>query len=105
MTIIQPNKNNKKANLMAFGLTMAMVIMVAIGVSFYNQLINLRHEIASQETNLQKVEVTNAELKNNLYRLTDNENLQALATDKNLVLEKNPKYVKINDSNQLTSNN
>jgi len=90
---------------MAFGLTMAMVIMVAIGVSFYNQLINLRHEIASQETNLQKVEVTNAELKNNLYRLTDNENLQALATDKNLVLEKNPKYVKINDSNQLTSNN
>ncbi len=90
---------------MAFGLTMAMVIMVAIGVSFYNQLINLRHEIASQETNLQKVEVTNAELKNNLYRMTDGENLQALATDKNLVLEKNPKYVKINDSNQLTSNN
>ena len=67
--------------------------------------LQLRHEIASQETNLQKVEVTNAELKNNLYRLTDNENLQALATDKNLVLEKNPKYVKINDSNQLTSNN
>ena len=90
---------------MAFGLTMALVITVAIGVSFYNQLINLRHEIASQETNLQKVEVTNAELKNNLYRLTDNENLQTLATDKNLVLEKNPKYVKINDSNKLTSNN
>lgn len=90
---------------MAFGLTMALVITVAIGVSFYNQLINLRHEIAGQETNLQKVEVTNAELKNNLYRLTDGENLQTLATDKNLVLEKNPKYVKINDSNQLTSNN
>lgn len=80
---------------MIFGLMMTIVIAVAIGVSLYNQLINLRHETAAQETNLQKMEVANAELKNNLYQLTDNENLPALARDKNLVLEKNPKYIRV----------
>ena len=94
MTIIQPNKNSKKINLFIFGLTMTTVVVAFWGVFIYNQLINLRHELVNQENNLQKAEVMNAELKNNLYQLTDTKNLETSANQNSLVLEKNPQYLK-----------
>lgn len=94
MTIIQPNKNNKKINLLISGLTMTTVVVAVWGVFLYNQLINLRHELVSQEDNLQKAEVMNAELKNNLYQLTGTKNLETSANQNSLVLEKNPQYLK-----------
>lgn len=94
MTIIQPNKNNKKINLLISGLTMTTVVVAVWGVFLYNQLINLRHELVSQEDNLQKAEVMNAELKNNLYQLTGTKNLETSANQNSLVLEKNPQYFK-----------
>jgi cell division protein FtsL len=94
MTIIQPNKNNKKINFLIFGLTMTAVLIAVWGVFLYNQLINLRHELISRENNLQKIEVANAELKNNLYGLVNPEVLTVSAANKDLILEKNPTYIK-----------
>jgi len=94
MPIIQPNKNDKKINLFIFGMTAATIIIAVWGVFIYNQLINLRHEVIRQENKIQKAEVLNAELKNNLYQLTDTKNLETSANQNNLVLEKKPQYVK-----------
>lgn len=65
-----------------------------LGIFLYNQLVNLRHEITSQENNLQKAEVLSAELKNNLYAMVDTKNLQNLAAENGLVIDKTPQYVK-----------
>ena len=94
MTIIQPNKNNQKINILVSALATTTVIAAVLGVFLYNQLINIRHEISRQEENLQKIEVANAELKNNLYQITDAKNLETSAAQNGLVLEKKPQYLK-----------
>ena len=94
MTIIQPNKNNYKSNFLISMLILVVVISALWGVFLYNQLVNLRHEIKRQEASLRQAEVTNAELKNNLYRIIDTENLKSSVNSQSLILDKNPEYVK-----------
>lgn len=93
MTIIQPNKNNHKTNFLISILMMVSVVMVVLGVFLYNQLVNLQHEVKKQENNLQQAEVQNAELKNNLYSIIDEKNLEQLINQQLLILEKNPDYL------------
>lgn len=75
MTIIQPHKNNHKSNFLISILVLTSIIGSVWGIFFYNQLVNSRHEIKQQETGLQKAQVTNAELKNNLYGIIDKKDL------------------------------
>ena len=81
-----------------------LAVSAILGIFLYNQLVNLRHEITSQENNLQKAEVESAELKNNLYAAVDAKNLEKLAADKALIIDKNPQYLKT-VSGELTANN
>ena len=71
-----------------------LAVSAVVGILLYNQMVNLRHEIVSQENNLQKAEVLGAELKNNLYAAVDTKNLQRLAVQNGLVVDKAPRYVK-----------
>ena len=105
MTIIQPNKNNHKTNFLISILTIVSVIAAVWGVFLYNQLVNLRHEVKKQETNLRRAEVTNAELKNNLYSVLNEKNLESLINQQSLILDKNPEYAKTTRNKQLTTNN
>lgn len=94
MTIIQPNKNNHK---ITFGISFLMIITITAaiwGIFLYNQLVNLRHEVKRQENNLRQAEVTNAELKNNLYSILDAKNLESLINNQSLIFDKNPNYLK-----------
>jgi hypothetical protein len=54
---------------------------------------------------VEKAEVNNAELKNNLYNIIDSGNLESLAKTKSLAIDKDPQYVKSDDGSQLTANN
>ncbi len=94
MTIIQPHKNNYKANFLVLLLIMTCVSLTTWGVFLYNQLVSLRHEVKSQGANLSQTEVENAELKNNLYHAIDKGNLESLINSQSLILDKNPEYVK-----------
>ena len=104
MTIIQPNKNNK-SNLLVFILMTAGVLSVVWGVFLYNELVDLRHEFQRQNDDIQKAEVSNAELKNNLYNIIDARNLEALVEGQYLVLDNDPQYIKSMGSKQFTVNN
>ena len=104
MTIILPNKNNK-SNLLVFILMTAGVLSVVWGVFLYNELVDLRHEFQRQNDDIQKAEVSNAELKNNLYNIIDARNLEALVEGQYLVLDNDPQYIKSMDSKQFTVNN
>lgn len=94
MTIIQPNKNHYKFNLLISCFVIAIVMSAVWGVFLYNESVNLRHETERQEINLHQIEVGNAELKNKFYSIIDVENLEAIAGQTSLILEKNPRYIK-----------
>ncbi|MEK7168135.1 MAG: hypothetical protein AAB707_00280 [Patescibacteria group bacterium] len=94
MTIIQLNKNNHKKNFLISILMMVSVVMAVWGIFIYNQLVSLRHEVKKQENNIQQAEVQNAELKNNLYSILNEKNIESLINQQSLILEKNPNYIK-----------
>jgi len=75
------------------------------GIFLYNRLVDMRHEVKRQEENIRRAEVTNAELKNNLYNILDAKNLEPLINKQSLIFDKNPEYAKIADNRQLTTNN
>ena len=104
MTYIQPNKNNK-INFLTSILILIAVFSASWGVSLYNQLVNFNHNITNQEKLVRQAEVENAELKNRLYQQIDSKNLEVLASEKSLVIEKNPEYIRLNNNQQVSVNN
>ncbi|MBI4993947.1 hypothetical protein HZC33_03295 [Candidatus Wolfebacteria bacterium] len=80
----------------------ASVSLAVWGVFLYNQTVNLRYEIADYEKAIQQAEVSNAELKNNLYQIIDSKNFEAFSGSSGLVLDKNPEFVK---TQSLAANN
>ena len=94
MTIIQPNKTSYKSNFLILTLIFVSISVAVWGVFLYNQLVNLRHEVKSQEIALGQAEVANAELKNNLYNIIDAKNLESSIKNQSLILDENPNYVK-----------
>ena len=94
MTIVQLHNSNSKLNVLMFLLMGILAVSAVVGILLYNQMVNLRHEIVSQENNLQKAEVLGAELKNTLYAAVDTKNLQRLAVENGLVVDNSPRYVK-----------
>lgn len=93
MTIIQLNKNNHKKNFLVSILMAVSVVAAVWGIFIYNQLVSLRHEVKKQENNIQQAEVQNAELKNNLYSILNEKNIESLINQQSLILEKNPNYL------------
>ncbi|MFA5099074.1 MAG: hypothetical protein WC461_02565 [Candidatus Paceibacterota bacterium] len=104
MTIIQPHKNTNSSNFLVSILMMFCVVVALWGIFLYNQLVDVRHEISGKQDDIQKAEVTNAELKNSFYNLTGTESLKSAADAQTLILEQNPQYVKLGEVKQLTSN-
>ncbi len=104
MTYIQPNKNNK-INFLTSILILITIFSASWGVSLYNQSVNFNHNIINQEKLVRQAEVENAELKNRLYQQINSKNLEVLAGEKFLVMEKNPEYVRLNNNQQVSINN
>lgn len=94
MTIIQPRKNNYKTNFLISIFIIAGLTMAIWGIFLYNQLVNFRHELTSQENTLRKTEVINAELKDKLYNLTDTNTFSSSTNPQSLIIDKNPQYIK-----------
>lgn len=93
MTIVQPNKNNlTKLNLTIGGMALVLVSIIFGGVFAYNDVVDFRHELSRVKTDLGRVEVQNAELKNSFYKIVDAGKLEKLALSGGLILDKNPQY-------------
>ena len=95
MTIVKPKSRRfNKINFLIILLGLSLGSSVLGGMLTYNELVNLRHDISKQDMALRKEEVSNAELKNQLYSIIDVKNLETLVGERSLVLEKNPDYFK-----------
>ena len=79
--------------------------MVAIslwGIFLYNEGVSARHDTRKQEIALRTIEVENSELKNAIYRMTDQKNLEGSIATQALVLEKTPRYIKTSPVSEKT---
>ena len=99
MTIIEPNKNNHySGEFLFFGL--ALLILVALSINFYNLNVNLKYNIGLLEKAIQQLETANADLRDKLYQTLDGKNLAIIIEKQNLVSDKNPDYM----THQLLAN-
>ncbi len=92
MTIIQNKKTKNKLGLWNGILLLTILIFSFFNIYFYNQSVNLRHEIDQQKGSLQNIQVANADFKNRLYAMSNTQKLEDLAAN-GFVLDKNPEYV------------
>jgi cell division protein FtsB len=98
MTIIQPHKNKRKTGVLIAFLTLSCISAAVWAIFSYNQVVELRHEVDANKGNLNKIEVSNAELKDGLYKLVDLNGQSSSTRPQSLVLDKDPEYVKLTDN-------
>lgn len=92
MTIIEPNKNKLySAEFLYLGLL--LLLLAILSIRFYNSNVNLKFQISQQEREIQQLESTNADFRNQLYQILDPKNLSALIQNQNLISERNPEYL------------
>ncbi len=92
MTIVSPHQKKSIKVLIAIFLSLATGSMAFAGIILYNQLVDLRHDVAQAGDDLREQEVFNAELKNKLYALTDPQNPEAFLANRGLIRDNNPRY-------------
>ncbi len=93
MTIIQPKKQGKRITIALIFMFAAVISGVSVGIFLYSMTVDLRHEVAVLEGEIQSFKVRNAELKEGLYEILDARRLEALGVDFGLILDRNPRYV------------
>lgn len=95
MTIKNPTKKDKY-----FGFLVKLFLIVAIGAGIwiwqYNALADARYELETLENKIAELEVENAELKNDLYKITDPSHLEEVASVEGMVIDENPNYLELN---------
>ena len=102
MTIIRPRKENYVLKYLLGGLVSTFILVSICGVFFYNKFVSNRHEVSRYKTIVREVEIKNAELKDNYYKLTNSEKINEIYNSSGLFIEKNPEYVK---KQQMVMNN
>ena len=92
MTIIEPYKNKYYANEFLY-IAFLILVLAIFNIRFYNFNVNLKYKISLQEKSVQKLEVANADFRNQLYQILDSRNLSSIIEKQNLVSDKNPDYL------------
>lgn len=92
MTIINPAKNRNYIRSLLMFFCMIFIAGV-IYISEYNMFVDARYESKVLKQDIVKLQEQNAELKNSYYQMTDPTRLEKLATDYELILDRQPKYL------------
>ena len=94
MTIIRQKKDIDLLKVWGTVLSITVACVAIAGIFSYNLVVNNSHEMTQRKGDLRDVEVKKAELKGKLYELTEAQRVQEFAVKNNLIVEKNPNYVK-----------
>lgn len=92
MTIIKPSISRIHLRF----LLLFFAALLAGGVIYvfeYNSLVNLRYQSNALKRSIIEAQAANADLKNQMYKMIDPAQLQKLASDKALVLDRHPAYL------------
>ena len=94
MTIIEPNKNRIRVNLLSLMLITLTVIGALFSVFVYNQIVATRYQLGNQEEQSNVLRVANAELKDKLYKILDKENSESFVRSLGLIKDNKPVYLR-----------
>ena len=105
MTILEPNKavRIKKLNLMLATAVSALIVVALLSLAAYNDTVNLTRGIKMAEREHKATLNLNAELKNELYKLTDIKLLKSAASNGGLVAVTNPEYIEVSGAAPLAA--
>src|SRR3989344_8427707 len=96
MTIIRPNKHNRKMQNLLIGLFgFCVVALVWGGIVMYGMVVDFRHDLGVLQKDIQDAELQNVELKNSLYGIVDLDRLEERAKELGLIKERNPDYLSL----------
>jgi|SRR3989344_5327722 len=95
MTIIQPNKNKTKLRYYVAVLIVIVFAGASLNIIFYSSTVDLKHKISNTEKEFHEFEVRNAELKNEIYSITNPKSFEFELLSDGLVLDKNPAYLEL----------
>ncbi len=96
MTIFTPHQSKIRINAKLFLWVTALLTIVLTSVYIYNQNVAFRHSLSILESELQELQVANADVKNKLYNLLDSKNLHGLIEKLSLIKETQPRYLESN---------
>lgn len=97
MTVIQPNKDSGILKLI-ISLSALLVGVAALTIIVYSKTVGLRQDIANLTQSIQTEQVQNAELKDQLFAITDPSNLQKLAAKEGFIRVVNPQWAFVSRS-------
>jgi cell division protein FtsB len=93
MTFIQPKRQSQFHFILAVSLITVLLLVGAVAlIVLYNQTVDARHALAREKEAFNKLQTENAEIKERMFALLDNHNLEAVARGRQLVKENTPRY-------------
>lgn len=102
MTFIHTKRSTFPFAFIAFCAALPVLMAVIWLIVIYNNVVDLRHQMTSMNTELKDIQTKTAELKEKELALLGEQTLSALATRRSLVAESNPRYLEISRSNSIS---
>ena len=97
MTLIQPNQKSSIHLILVFFLV--ILVSGAFSLVFlYNHSVNIEHSISAAQGELRRIQTARAEIQDKIFGLSSDTNLQKLSKERNLVKDKNPRYLEVSQS-------
>jgi cell division protein FtsB len=100
MTFIQPVQRHSAflplvvfLSVTLFGAGIALVLS-------YHRNVDISHRIETSAAEIERIEAENAQLREEMVRTLSSVNLEALAQERHLVKEKNPRYLEVHSKEQ-----
>ena|SRR3989344_4868366 len=101
MTIAQPNRQTQLTKVLRL-LFLGIAASGMVSIFFYNQMVTRRTSLREVTRLIEKLQLSNADLKNQYYAILDDKNLTNAATKLGYVKESNPKYLRLDGAVALT---
>lgn len=101
MTVTKPLKKQHAGFFIVIGALLAIGGVLVI--QEYNELVGVRYERRSLQDGIVEEELRQADLKNDLFQITDPNTLQNKAQISALILEENPEYLEVGGGRQVSA--
>lgn len=102
MTIIRPQKNKKLYNILIGFLSVIFAVVLFTGMWMYGNTVELKHDVAKLQEDIQREEARSSELKNSIYAILSPNNLENLAKERGLVKDRDPEYMQVQENQGIT---
>lgn len=94
MTFLQPKKNFNILSKAVFLIVIPIVAGVVWLVMLYSQAVDVEHDIATLDKEIEAQEAKNTEIKEEIFKLLSSDNVDELSQELGLVEDKSPQYFK-----------